>query len=131
MGEELRALLLRALSEGEVGRLRGLPWGIGAAFRQGEGVPSAGPPGVFFACRTRGGQRYWRFVEDGDTVVDTEATILRRINPAPLLVWICRRGRSISRDGGRLPPHTSSRSTTPAPTREPTRSGSAPRSGPP
>lgn len=80
-GEELRAELLRAISEGEVERLRALPWGIGAAFAQGPGVPSVGEPGIFFACRTRTGERYWRFVElDGD-VVDTESEMLRRINP--------------------------------------------------
>jgi superfamily II DNA or RNA helicase len=81
-GESLRALLLRAASEGELGRIAGLPWGIGAAFRQGPNVPSRGRPGVFFACRTTGGQRYWRYVEmaDGD-VLDGEAEMLRRINP--------------------------------------------------
>jgi len=29
-GEELRALLLRAFTEGEIARLRSLPWGVGA-----------------------------------------------------------------------------------------------------
>ncbi|MGH9075868.1 MAG: helicase-related protein [Acidimicrobiales bacterium] len=95
-GEDLRAVVLRAISEGETQRLRGLPWGIGAAFRQGPsgplsgrqapGVPSTGTPGLFFACRTRGGERYWRYVEaDGpDTdirVTDVESEMLRRINP--------------------------------------------------
>src|SRR5262249_3070098 len=61
-GEELRATLLRAISEGELDRLRSLPWGIGAAFEQAPGVPSVGSPGVFFACRTRSGERYWRYV---------------------------------------------------------------------
>lgn len=81
-GEALRALLLRAAAEGELDRIMALPWGIGAAFRQGPGVPSRGGAGVFFACRTTGGQRYWRYVEvdDGD-VLDAEAEILRRINP--------------------------------------------------
>ncbi len=78
-GEELRAKLLRAASEGELDRLRRLPWGIGAGFRQGTTTPSSGLPGLFFACRTRGGQRYWRYV-DGD-VVDEDAEILRRIDP--------------------------------------------------
>ncbi len=82
-GEQLRALLLRAVAEGEVGRLRGLPWGIGAAFRQGPGIPSAGAPGCFFACRTRGGQRYWRYVQVDGTVLDTDSEILRRIDPGP------------------------------------------------
>ncbi len=82
-GEELRATLLRAISEGELSRLRSLPWGVGAAFRQGPGIPSAGTAGVFFACRTRSGERYWRYVELNGTVIDTESEILRRINPGP------------------------------------------------
>ena len=82
-GEELRAELLRALSEGEVDRLRRLPWGVGAAFRQSADVPSTGPPGLFFACRTRDGSRYWRFIEhDVDAAIVSEtADMLRRINP--------------------------------------------------
>lgn len=81
-GEELRALLQRALAEGEVERLRKLPWGIGAVFRQASGVPSIGAPGIFFACRTRSGERYWRYVEVGDDpMLDNDAEILRRINP--------------------------------------------------
>jgi hypothetical protein len=82
-GEELRAALLRAISEGEVDRLRTLPWGIGAAFRQGPGIPSVGGPGIFFACRTRSGERYWRFIEPDGSVIDTESEMLRRINPGP------------------------------------------------
>ncbi len=74
-------MLLRAFSEGEIERLRALPWGIGAAFRQGPGVPSSGALGIFFACRTRSGERYWRFVEAGGTVIETESEMLRRINP--------------------------------------------------
>lgn len=131
VGEELRAQLLRAMLEGEIGRLRGLPWGIGAAFRQGGGVPSAGPPGVFFACRTRSGQRYWRLVEDGGAVVDAEATILRRINPGAAPGVELQAGESISKSSGPLPSPASSSSTTPAPTRVPTRSGSALPSAPP
>ena len=79
-GETLRALLRRAFVEGEVDRLRKLPWGIGAGFEQGPGVPSTGPPGVFLACRTRSGERYWRYVADGD-LLSEPATILRRIDP--------------------------------------------------
>jgi len=82
-GEELRATLLRAISEGELDRLRALPWGIGAAFRQGAGIPSTGTGGVFFACRTRSGERYWRYVELDGTAIDTESEMLRRINPGP------------------------------------------------
>src|SRR6266536_3105362 len=54
-GESLRAELMRAITEGELERLRSLPWGIGAGFRQGRGSPSLGAPGIFLACRTRGG----------------------------------------------------------------------------
>lgn len=91
-GEALRAMLRRAFEEGEAQRLRQLPWGVGAIFRQSPGVPSTGPPGTFFAFRTRQGQRYWRYVEreplvKGPTdetkreVIDAEGRILRRIDP--------------------------------------------------
>ena len=79
--EVLRAELRRAASEGEIDRAAELPWGVGAAFAQGRGVPSAGPPGVFFACRTRQGERYWRYVTNGGDITSAEATILRRIDP--------------------------------------------------
>ncbi len=59
--------------------MENLPWGIGAAFRQGPDCPSSGAPGIFFACRA-GDERYWRYVS-GDDVVSEPATILRRINP--------------------------------------------------
>ena len=78
-GEALRAELRRELEEGRGEELRNLPWGIGAAFRQGPDTPSSGPPGVFFACRAKG-ERYWRYV-DADGVVREPATILRRIDP--------------------------------------------------
>ena len=80
-GEELRAQLQRAMAEGETARLRALPWGVGATFGQGPGVPSTGGAGVFFACRTADGARYWRYVEDDGTVVDSDAEMLRRISP--------------------------------------------------
>jgi len=80
-GEELRAELMRAVSEGELARLRALPWGIGAAFQQVQGVPSRGAQGVFFACRTRDGRRYWRYVEAEGSVVTEDAEMIRRINP--------------------------------------------------
>ena len=78
-GEALRAELRRELEEGRGDELRNLPWGIGAAFRQGPDVTSSGPPGVFFACRAKG-ERYWRYVGT-DGVVREPATILRRIDP--------------------------------------------------
>ncbi len=96
-GEALRAELRRELAEGRGEELSGLPWGIGAAFRQGPDVPSTGRPGVFFACRADG-RRHWRYVEadsgeDGDGragelrketasgVTSEPAEILRRIRP--------------------------------------------------
>ena len=77
--EALRAELRRELEEGRGEELRSLPWGVGAAFRQGPGVPSLGAPGVFFACRVRG-DRYWRYV-DAEGVLSEPAAILRRIAP--------------------------------------------------
>ena len=75
----LRAELRRELEEGRGEELRNLPWGIGAAFRQGEGVPSTGAAGFFFACRARD-ERYWRYV-DAEGVLTEAAPILRRIDP--------------------------------------------------
>jgi len=89
VGEELRRLIDRAIEEGEVERVRRLPWGVGACFRQTSGGRSKGPPGVFFATRTRpmadteDGYRYWRYVEaEGGELVDGDLEILRRIDPA-------------------------------------------------
>ena len=79
--ELLRAELRRAGSEGELNRVQELPWGVGAAFAQGPGVPSAGPPGVFFACRTRDGERHWRYISADGDIASAPPVILRRINP--------------------------------------------------
>ena len=79
--EILRAELRRAASEGEIDRVADLPWGVGTAFAQGSEVPSTGPPGIFFACRTRHGDRYWRYVTSDGDITSAEATILRRIDP--------------------------------------------------
>ena len=85
-GEALRAELMRAVAEGELERLRSLPWGAGAAFKQGAGVPSSGSTGIFFACRTKGGQRYWRYVATADeSALVEDAEMLRRINPGGAL----------------------------------------------
>lgn len=88
LGELLRAKLLRAQLEGELSRIEGLPWGIGAAFRQTASGRSRGAPGVFFATRTRAmdgapqGYRYWRYVEAGTgEVLDSDLELLRRIDP--------------------------------------------------
>lgn len=80
-GETLRAELRRAAAEGELERLRSLPWGIGAAFHQGTGIPSNGAPGTFLACRTANGSRHWRFVADNGDLLSAPGAILRRINP--------------------------------------------------
>ncbi len=80
--EQIRSRLRRAYEEGEADRLLRLPWGIGASFRQGQGIPSTGPPGVFFACRTKSGHKYWRYVEaETAEVVTAPGAILRRIDP--------------------------------------------------
>jgi len=88
LGELLRAKLLRAQLEGELARVEGLPWGIGAAFRQKADGRSRGAPGVFFATRTRPmdgapiGYRYWRYVEaESGEVLDSDLEMLRRIDP--------------------------------------------------
>jgi hypothetical protein len=89
LGEELRARLFRAQLEGELERLRALPWGIGAAFRQASGGRSRGAPGVFFAVRTKpmrgapDGFRYWRYVEstEAGAIADSDLEMLRRIDP--------------------------------------------------
>jgi hypothetical protein len=92
LGEQLRALVMRALEEGELQRIRELPWGIGAVVRQTQATAERGKPGILFATRTREmsgapeGYRYWRFVElaaDGD-LVSSELPILRRIDPGGL-----------------------------------------------
>lgn len=79
--ELLRAELRRAGSEGELNRVQELPWGVGAAFAQGPDVPSVGPPGVFFACRTRDGERHWRYLATDGDIASAPPVILRRINP--------------------------------------------------
>jgi superfamily II DNA or RNA helicase len=87
VGEELRRLIDRAISEGEVARVQNLPWGIGACFRQSPEGRSRGPAGIFFATRTRPGAdpetsyRYWRYVETGGDLVNGDLEILRRIDP--------------------------------------------------
>jgi len=84
LGEQLRAVVLRAFEEGELQRVRALPWGIGAVIRQTPATAGRGGAGVFFATRTRPeGYRYWRFVElGGGELVGGDLPILRRIDPA-------------------------------------------------
>ncbi|MCY4108757.1 MAG: C-terminal helicase domain-containing protein, partial [Chloroflexi bacterium] len=79
-GELFRAHIRRAVEEGEVERLRELPWGIGAAFvRQS---PTLTEPAVFFACRTRRDERYWRMVsQSGEILHREDLPMLRLIDP--------------------------------------------------
>jgi len=76
VAEEYRARLRRLRDEGEVDRIKQLPWGVGASITK-DNVP----PGVFFAAQTKTGERYWRFVQDDDSLVAEELQMLRRIDP--------------------------------------------------
>ena len=79
-GELFRAHLRRAAEEGEVSRLQSLPWGIGAAFLQHSLALSE--PAVFFACRTRMDERYWRVVsQSGEILHREDLPMLRLIDP--------------------------------------------------
>jgi hypothetical protein len=94
VGEELRRMIDRAASEGEIARVLALPWGTGACFRQTPEGRSEGPPGIFFATRTKpmadaaDGFRYWRHVpfatdEDGAREpIALDLEMLRVIDPA-------------------------------------------------
>lgn len=88
VGEKLRRRIDRAAAEGELARVRRLPWGEGACFRQTAGGRSRGLGGVFFAVRTMPmedapqGYRYWRYVEAGSgELVDNDLEMLLRIDP--------------------------------------------------
>ena len=79
-GELFRSYLRRAAEEGEIARLRDLPWGIGAAFVQLS--PTLAEPAVFFACRTRRDERYWRIVgQSGEVLHREDLPMLRLIDP--------------------------------------------------
>lgn len=79
-GEMFRSHLQRAAAEGEIKRLRGLPWGIGAAFVRAS--PDLAEPAVFFACRTRSDERYWRMVsKSGKMLYRDDLPMLRTIDP--------------------------------------------------
>ena len=79
-GELFRSHLRRAAEEGEVKRLGNLPWGIGAAFIQRS--PTLSEPAVFFACRTRRDERYWRMVsQSGEILYREDLPMLRLIDP--------------------------------------------------
>ena len=83
-GELFRSHLRRAAEEGEVSRLQGLPWGIGAGFVRESSTLAE--PAVFFACRTRGDERYWRMVTgSGDILHREDLPMLRLIDPGEQL----------------------------------------------
>ena len=79
-GELFRSYIQRAISEGEIDRLRNMSWGMGAAFvREGSGLVE---PAVFFACRTRQDERYWRMVSaSGEILSRDDLPMLRVIDP--------------------------------------------------
>jgi len=83
-GEDYRARLLRAKAEGELDRLRAMPWGVGAAIARSapEGIVL---PGVFFAAQTRHGERKWRFVDSAGNVVADDLDMLRLADPEEAL----------------------------------------------
>lgn len=79
-GELFRSYVRRAVEEGEVNRLQALPWGTGAAFVQRS--PTLAEPAVFFACRTRRDERYWRMVSrSGEILHRDDLPMLRLIDP--------------------------------------------------
>ncbi len=79
-GELFRSYLRRAAEEGEIARLRDMPWGIGAAFVQRS--PTLAESTVFFACRTRRDERYWRMVsQSGQILYRENLPMLRLIDP--------------------------------------------------
>ncbi len=78
--ERYRLELKRARKEGDLDRVRQLPFGIGSCFSQGAGIPSRGTPGVFFATRVHG-ERVWRYVTRGEVRRD-ELPMLQAIEPA-------------------------------------------------
>ncbi len=80
-GEAYRHRLRRARDEGRLEELRGLPWGIGAAFRAATQPADVNLPGVFFACRTRADRRYWRFVDADGRVLTTDLRMLQLADP--------------------------------------------------
>ena len=83
VGEMFRSHLMRAAAEGEVNRLRALSWGIGAAFVCASSELTE--PVVFFACRTRNDERYWRLIsQSGKILYRDDLPILRTIDPQNL-----------------------------------------------
>jgi superfamily II DNA or RNA helicase len=80
VGEQYRRVLSRLLQEGTFQTLKRLPWGIGSAFER-PGLPKAAE-GAFFACRTKRGEREWRYVTFEGAVLGEDLDMLRLIDPA-------------------------------------------------
>ena len=79
-GEHYRAIYRRAVQEGEVDRLKRMPWGIGAAITRSDS--RLDEPVVFFACRTREDRRYWRMVSaSGEILLRDDLPMLQLIDP--------------------------------------------------
>ena len=79
-GEHYRAIYRRALKEGEVERLKRMPWGIGAAIARSNS--RLDEPAIFFACRTREDRRYWRTVSaSGEILLRDDLPTLQLIDP--------------------------------------------------
>ena len=79
-GEHYRAIYRRAVQEGEVERLKRMPWGIGAAITRSDS--RLDEPAVFFACRTRQDRRYWRAVSaSGEILLRDDLPMLQLIDP--------------------------------------------------
>jgi superfamily II DNA or RNA helicase len=78
-GEHYRAIYRRAAKEGEVDRLKRMPWGIGAAIVRPDS--RLDEPAVFFACRTREDRRYWRVVSaSGEILLRDDLPMLQLID---------------------------------------------------
>ena len=79
-GERYRAIYRRAVHEGEVERLKRMPWGIGAAITRSDA--RLYEPADFFACRTREVRRYWRMaLASGQILLRDDPPMLQLIDP--------------------------------------------------
>jgi hypothetical protein len=80
-GEEYRAKLARAKMEGEIPRLKALPWGVGSCFLHGVNAETLYPV-VVFAARDRRGGRHWRAIGADGQLQRDDLEMLRVSDPA-------------------------------------------------
>ena len=81
IGERYRAELRRHITEEGSNFLNRLPWGIGSAFVSTS--PALREPAVFFACRTRQDESYWRIISaSGELVKAQQQQMLHLIDPS-------------------------------------------------